>query len=289
MKIIEKTRVWFFISLVMISFSIVALAWNGFTRGSVLNFGIDFTGGTLINLRFPEPVSTSQVRDVLGGFKLEKSVIQNSAENKNDIFIRTSPVDTETRVKLVEAFKEKYSNVELLEVDTVGPVIGNELRIQALLALLLASAGIIIYVSFRFEFVYALAAIFALFHDVIIATGVMALFWRDVELPFIAAILTIMGYSINDTIIIFDRIRENLHKPGKHNFTELVNRSIAETFPRSINTVLTVITVVLCLLFFGGKTLKDFSFILLVGFSVGMYSSIYVASPLVVMWKKNKK
>lgn len=286
MKIIQRTRLWFFISFCLIALSIGGMAWNSFVRGSVLNFGIDFTGGTLINLRFMNDITTAQVREVLAQFKLQESVIQMSGEK--DVLIRTAPIGSEQRMNIIDALEKQYGGVELLEVDVIGPIIGRELRTQALWALLLSSLGIIVYVSFRFEFIYALAAVLALFHDAIIATGAMAILWRDIEVPFVAGIMTIMGYSINDTIIIFDRIRENLKKRGKKNFVEIVNQSIVETIPRSINTVLTVIIVVLCLLFFGGKTIKDFSLVLLVGFGIGTYSSIFIASPLVVLWQKKR-
>jgi preprotein translocase subunit SecF len=205
--------------------------------------------------------------------------------------IRTEPLEGEVRQKVVAELSEKLGGAELLESDTIGPVIGRELRTQAIWALILASAGIVIYVSFRFEFIYALAGVLALLHDAIITTGFIALLWRPTDVTFVAAILTILGYSINDTIVIFDRIRENLKKPGasKKKFADLVNTSLWETMARSINTVLTVLVVVLALLIFGGETLKEFSLVLLFGFTIGTYSSIFVASPLVVMWEKGKK
>lgn len=286
MKIIQRTRLWFFISFCLLSIAIGGMVWNSFARGNFMNLGIDFTGGTLINLRFDNGITTSQVRKTLSEFKLDKSVIQISGEK--DVFIRTEPVSTQQRIELVAELEKEYGKVELLEVDMIGPVIGGELRTQALWALLLASLGIIAYVSFRFDFKYAVAALLALFHDAIFTAGVMAILWRDIEITFIAGILTIMGYSINDTIVIFDRIRENMKKQGKKSFADVVNKSIAETLPRSINTVLTTVIVVLCLLIFGGKTIKDFSLVLLVGFAVGTYSSIFIASPLVAFWEKRK-
>ena len=289
MNIIGKTRLWFFISGTLIVIGISALAFNGLTRGKVMNFGIDFTGGTMINLRFVQPVTVAQVREVLSGHKLGEAVIQKSGER--DILIRTEPLEGEVRQKVVAELSEKLGGAELLESDTIGPVIGRELRTQAIWALLLASLGIVIYVSFRFELIYALAGVLALLHDAIITTGFIALLWRPTDVTFVAAILTILGYSINDTIVIFDRIRENLKKPGasKKKFSDLVNHSLWETMARSINTVLTVLVVVLSLLIFGGETLKEFSLVLLFGFTIGTYSSIFIASPLVVMWEKGKK
>src|SRR3989339_2021477 len=221
-------------------------------------------------------------------FKLGESVIQKSGDN--DILIRTVPMDVETRQKIMADMAEKIGNSEILEADIIGPTIGKELSAQAIWALIIASIGIIIYVSFRFEFKYAMAALIALYHDAIITTGIIALFWRQVDVTFFAAILTIMGYSINDTIVIFDRIRENLKKPSlaKKKFNEVVNISIWETMARSINTVLTVLFMVSCLLIFGGEPLREFSLTLLVGFAIGAYSSIFVAPPLLALWHQNE-
>ncbi|MFH1826154.1 MAG: protein translocase subunit SecF [bacterium] len=285
---VGKRRAWFTLSTLLLTLAVGALIFNGLVRGRPMNFGIDFTGGTMINLRFAEPISESQVRDVLTAYQLEKSIIQRSGAN--NMFIRSETIEKDTRVKIIDDLRDQYGDVELLEVDMVGPVIGQELRLQALWALLIASLGIIIYVSFRFEFKYAVAALIALYHDAIITTGIIALLWRNIETPFIAAILTIMGYSINDTIVIFDRIRENMKKyhGKKKKFSEIVNISVSETLARSINTVLTTIIIVLAVLFFGGETLKDFALILLIGFAVGAYSSIFVASPIVAIWESRK-
>ena len=286
---VGKRKYWFMFSGLLLILAVASLAYNGVARGRAMNFGIDFTGGTMIHLRFAETISDHEIREVLSNYNLEQSVIQRS-ENK-DVYIRTEPLERDVRVKIVEELEEKYGDVELLEVDMVGPVIGKELRAQAFWALLLASLGIIIYVSFRFEFRYAVAALLALYHDAIITTGIIALLWRNIETPFIAAILTIMGYSINDTIVIFDRIRENIKKYSgkKKKFSEIVNISISETLARSINTVLTTIIVVLCVLFFGGETLKDFALVLLIGFAIGAYSSIFLASPIVAVWEAKRK
>jgi preprotein translocase subunit SecF len=284
MDIIKNTKVWFLISAVLLAGALFAFGFNIFVHGKPMNFGIDFTGGTLINLRFERPVNVGQVRGVLDEFKLGESVIQKSGDS--DILIRTVPLESETRAAIMSSLMTKVGTAEILEADIIGPSVGSELSRQALWALLIASLGIILYVSFRFEFGYALAALLALYHDAIITTGVMALLWRTIDVTFVAAILTIMGYSINDTIVIFDRIRENLKKPAlaKKKFGELVNISIWETMARSINTVLTVIVMVLCLLLLGGETLREFSLTLLIGFSLGMCSSIFVAPPLLVIW-----
>lgn len=286
MDIIGKRRIWFLLSLALVAMGILAMVFNGVTKGTIMNFGIDFTGGSMLILRFEREVSIEEVREVLVQFGREESVIQRTGGN--DIAIRTELLSSEERIKIMQAMREKFGKVELLEADTIGPVIGRELRIQALLALIVATIGITIYVSLRFEFKYAMAAILALYHDAIITAGIIALLWRNVETAFVAAILTIMGYSINDTIVIFDRIRENLGRPGaaKKKFAQLVNESVLQTMPRSINTVLTTIIIVTAVLLFGGATLRDFVLILLIGFAVGAYSSIFFASPLLVAWEK---
>jgi preprotein translocase subunit SecF len=286
MDIIKKTGLWFGISGVLILLAVCALSFNAFVHGKPMNFGIDFTGGTLMNLRFEKPVTVGEVRLVLDDFKLGESIIQKSGEK--DVLIRCAPLESEARAGIISALNAKVGTSEILEADIIGPTVGKELANQAIWALLIASIGIIIYVSFRFEFKYAVAALIALYHDAIITTGIMALLWRTIDVTFVAAILTIMGYSINDTIVIFDRIRENLKKPAmaKKKFGELVNISIWETIARSINTVLTVIVMVLCLLFLGGETLREFSLTLLIGFTLGMCSSIFVAPPILALWQK---
>ena len=286
MDIIKNTKVWFTISGLLLLMAVFALSFNLFVHGKVMNFGIDFTGGTLINLRFDKPVSVDQVRKVLDQYKLGESTIQKSGEQ--DILIRTVPIDGDVRANVIKDLNEKVGMAEILEADIIGPTIGKELATQAIWALIIATLGIIIYVSFRFEFKWGVAALLALYHDAIITTGVMALLFRSIDVTFVAAILTIMGYSINDTIVIFDRIRENLKKPAlaKMKFAQLVNISIWETMARSINTVLTVIVMVVCLLVLGGETLREFSLTLLVGFSLGACSSIFVAPPILVLWSK---
>lgn len=282
---VGKRRYWFIFSAIMLTLAVGAFVTNGVKHGKVMNFGVDFTGGTMISLRFPIPITVSDVREVLSKYDLEKSVIQRSG--KRDIYIRTEEIGRDTRVKIIDDLRDKYGDVKLLEADTIGPVIGKELRTQAFWALLVASLGIILYVSFRFEFKYAVAALLALYHDALITVGIIALLWRNIEAPFIAAILTIMGYSINDTIVIFDRVRENVKKLSgkKVNFAQIVNISIRETLARSINTVLTTVIIVLCVLFFAGGSIKDFALVLLIGFVIGAYSSIFIASPIVAVWE----
>jgi preprotein translocase subunit SecF len=289
LNVIGKTKLWYTISGLFIALGIFALISNGLTRGKIMNFGIDFTGGTTLNLRFDSQVSLKDLRDVLAKYNRADSVIQRS-EN-NDVVINTDPLSTDDRTKIISDIKVKFPSAELLEADTIGPTVGKELRSQAVWALLVALSAILIYVAFRFEFRYSLAAVLALFHDGIITTGIIALLWRPVDTTFIAAILTILGYSICDTIVILDRVREDLHKPGynKKPFADVVNEAVNQTMARSVNTVLTVLFMNLTLLVFGGATIKDFALTLFIGFTCGAYSSIFVASPLIVMFDKWEK
>lgn len=287
--IVGKYRLWFFISAVMLGVGVAALAYNSFARGKAMNFGIDFTGGTVITLRFDQKAEIDRniggVRSVLSDFELRNSVIQLVGEN--DLTIRSEPVDSDIRAAVISELTKRFGSVELLEADTIGPVIGRELRKQAFWALLLATLGILLYVSFRFEFKYAVAAVIALWHDAIITVGIVALLWRSVDTAFIAALLTIIGYSINDTIVIFDRIRENkLKSRDQEDFGDVINGSVMQTLARSINTVATVLFINVALLVFGGVTLKDFAATLFIGFSLGAYSSIFIAPPLLYLTEK---
>ncbi len=286
LNVIGKTRSWFMLSGFFIALGIFALLSNGIMKGKVMNFGIDFTGGTVLNIKFDGAVSISDIRVILSKFGRQESVIQRS--EGNNIIISTDPLSTEDRTKMVDGIREKYPTMELLEADTIGPVVGSELRRQAFWSLLLATVCILIYVAFRFEFKYSVAAVIALLHDATITVGIMALLWRNIDTWFIAAILTILGYSICDTIVIFDRVREDLNKPGysKKPFGDVVNEAVNQTMARSINTVLTVLFMNLSLLIFGGATIKDFALTLFIGFTCGAYSSIFVASPLIVMFDK---
>ncbi|MGE5379554.1 MAG: protein translocase subunit SecF [Methylocystaceae bacterium] len=272
---IEKRKYWYIISLIIIVPGIISL----FTRG--LNLGIDFTGGSLYSIRTEASVTVAQVRASVDKMGLDKEPTIQKAGN-NEFLIRTVELNQKQSDKLVSNLKQDLGSMELLRAEKVGPVIGSELRTKALLSLLVACIMMLIYISIRFEFKYGVAAIASLLHDALFVIGVFSIFQWEVDSSFIAAILTILGYSINDTIVIFDRIRENqrvLMRKEK-NLAVLADTSIWQTLTRSINTVLTVVFVLIGLLVFGGATLKFFVMALLIGFSVGCYSSIFVASPI---------
>lgn len=278
LDIVGKKSLWFGLSGVTIIAGIISLFLFG------LNLGIDFTGGTIFELKFPQTVSVTQIRQVLEENKIENPVIQKNGEKI--AFIRTKLMDKDQQQQLVDTLSSKIGKAEVLRIEMVGPVIGEQLTKQALLALLVASIGIVIYVSFRFEFKFAIAAIIALLHDVLIVVGIFSILRREIDASFVAAILTIVGYSITDTIVIFDRIRENLRLRKKETFHALVNRSIYQTMTRSIYTPLTVLFTLLALYFFGGSTINNFTLAMIIGVISGTYSSIFNASPIIVLWEE---
>ncbi|GAW92702.1 protein translocase subunit SecF [Calderihabitans maritimus] len=272
MNFVGRRKLWYLLSLAVIIPGLISL----FVQS--LNFGIDFTGGNLLHIRFEKDVKISEVREVFAKFGLEDSSIQ--AAEGNQFIVRTVELTEEKNDKILKALEERFGSIEVLRNEKVGAVIGRELTTNAIYALVIASLLIVIYISFRFEFLFGIAAIVALLHDVFVTLGIFSLFQIQVDGAFVAAILTIIGYSINDTIVIFDRIRENLKMKRKESLEELVNRSIAQNLTRSINTSLTVIFALLALLFLGGETTKVFALALLIGTIAGTYSSIFTASPL---------
>ena len=279
--IVGRRKIWYAISLLIIIPGILCMFIKGF------NFGIDFTGGTIIELRFDAPVGIQNVRDVMNTYDLDNSTIQLSGEAANvtearDVMIRTVDLEEAERKAVMASLKDALGNYVVLREEKVGATMGTELLLNALWATLLSWALIVVYVSFRFEFKFGLAAVLALVHDVLVVLAAFSLTQRQLDSSFVAALMTIVGYSINDTIVIFDRVRENLklHFRRGGDVAELANRSIYQTLTRSIYTVCTVLFTTFALYWFGGDTTKDFSFALLVGFLSGCYSSIFIASPL---------
>ncbi len=290
LDIVGKRNIWFALSLLIIIPGIVAMIYHWVTLGSPLNLGIDFTGGNLFNIEFQKDVTVGQIRDTLRDVKLENSVIQ-LAGNRSMI-LRTPVLNDKKQAELLTVLSDKVAPFDKakMRVDKVGPVIGSELARNAILALLVAFILKLIYIAFRFEFKFGISAIIALFHDILVVLGLFSLFWWEIDSSFVAAILTIIGYSINDTIVIFDRIRENMKKRKKgESFEALTNDSIMQTMTRSINTVLTVVFVLVALILFGGANIKYFNLAILIGVISGAYSSIFNASPLWVVFKKMEK
>lgn len=274
-----------FIAYALSGIIIIAGVSMFFMRGQD-NYGIDFTGGTLEQIKMTQDVSLANIRQALtdaGVTGVQLSHI-GAAEN-NEIIVRTQGNETEKIHEILIA-SIGADNFEVLKVDQVGPTVGNELRGKAVKAVLFALLGLCVYIWFRFEFKFGIAAIIALFHDVLVTIGFLAFTGREINLPIVAAILTIVGYSLNDTIVVFDRIRENMKAMKKKTFGEVVNASVNQTISRTLLTSLTTLFVILAIFFFGGSAINDFAFTLLVGVVVGTYSSIFVASPVLVDWHK---
>ncbi|AQS60547.1 protein translocase subunit SecF [Desulforamulus ferrireducens] len=269
--IVKKRKIFYIISLAIIILGLGSLL----TRG--LNLGIDFTGGNIVELKFNKAVTLEEVRTALADYKLEDSRLQSGGDNT--FLIRTRVLSQAESQEAIEGISEKLGGATLLRNELVGPVIGKELTKQAILALVIAAVLMILYITWRFEFLQAIAAIGGLMHDVMIMVGMASLLQIEIDSTFVAAVLTIIGYSINDTIVIFDRIRENLRINRKEELGELVNKSLWQTMARSINTVLTVLFVLLALFFFGGNTISNFVTLLIIGIASGAYSSIFISGP----------
>jgi len=269
----------------LLSLVLVLLSWGLiFTKG--FNYGIDFAGGTLIQLKYDGEAPLKKIREDLARHKAFKDATVTYFGSRSEVVIRTKSssksvgkdVGDEVRTMLKDT-----GSFEVRRVDMVGPKIGSELKEKGLMAMVLAILGILIYVSVRFEWRFALASVLALVHDVSIAMGAIVLFGIEVNLDILAALLTLLGYSLNDTIIVFDRIREGLQKIKDPDLAGIINESITRTLSRTVLTSLTTFFVVLSLFLFGGEIIYGFSFTMLVGIIVGTYSSIFIASPL-LMW-----
>jgi len=268
------------VSIVVIILSLTLL----FTKG--LNYGIDFAGGTLIQVKYDTQAPLQKVRDKLNEVDKYKGASVTYFGSDDEIVIRTkssSGVVGEDIGDEIRTMLQDTGSFEVRRVDMVGPKIGDELKEKGLMAMLLAIIGILIYVSIRFEWRFALASVMALLHDITIAVGAIVLFGVEVNLDILAALLTILGYSLNDTIIVFDRIREGIRTIKEPDLGAIIDESVTRTLSRTTLTSLTTFLVVLTLYLFGGEIIKGFSFTLLVGVIVGTYSSIFVASPI-LMW-----
>ena len=276
---VGKSAIAKFLSMALI---IVGLASLGMKGGPALS--IDFTGGTIAQLQFEKAVEVSELRNLLAenGFESAEIITFGSP---NEVLIKTqfSGANSELESNLKSAIKSEF---QVRRVESVGPKIGKELQSDALSAILLSLLLILIYISFRFDRFYAYGSVVALIHDVLITMGVFSLLSIEIDLTIVAAFLTIVGYSLNDTIVVFDRIRENVVKHARESLDSIVNISLNRTLGRTIVTSLTTFVVVLSLFLFGGEVIKNFAFALIVGIFVGTYSSIYVASPVMMYFEK---
>ena len=272
----------------IISGIVILIGLGSMVFSGGLKYGIDFAGGTLVQLQFKNPPDIEVIRDGLKTIGLGESTIQEFG-SKKDILIRIERSEEKLEAlgaMVKRSLSQKFHSDDIIveRVEMVGPKVGRDLREKALLSILYAIIGIVIYISWRFEFQYAIAAIIALIHDVLVTMGAFSILDKEFTLVIVAAFLTIIGYSLNDTIVVFDRIRENLRRKGKLSLTEIINSSINQPLSRTLLTSGTTLLVVLALCFFGGAIIHDFSFALLVGVFVGTYSSIFIASVFLVYW-----
>jgi SecD/SecF fusion protein len=273
---------------VLCSLALIIAGATAFVIRGEKNFGVDFKGGDLITLSFTQPVTVAQVRGAMPADLADASIQQSREVSKSYIEIR-SPVGTSDKIqqRLVEVMPEKGFKVERSE--RVGALVGGELARRSLWALGLGMIGILIYVTFRFELSFAIGSVIALLHDVVITIGIFSLMGRELSLTMVGALLTIAGYSINDTIVVYDRIREGLASSRKGSIEQIMNESINQTLSRTILTGGVTFVSVLCLFFFGGAVLKDFALVIIIGILVGTYSSIFIASPIVLWWTKARR
>ncbi len=294
-KLVEKKYLWFLISILVISIGIITISNRALKSDPLFNLGIDFLGGNSYILKFDylkneyhkDPNNKKNInlqliaslRDTLVKLGLTKNTIQIT--NNNEVIIKTLTLKHEENQKILTQLRQEYGTIEVLEIDFIGPSIGLELKEKSLAIILFVSIALLLYISIRFKLKYGIAAIIALAHDTLITLTFTALLNIEINTAYVAALLTILGYSINDTIVIFDRIRENekLYSHSKSQ-NEIINTSISQTLRRTINTSLTTLAVVSSLLLFGGITIKSFTIVLLIGVLAGTYSSIFIASPL---------
>ncbi|MEM6611854.1 MAG: protein translocase subunit SecF [Cyanobacteria bacterium P01_C01_bin.72] len=301
-SITQKRGLWWAISGIAIIASLATMIFSFTSLGAPIRAGIDFVGGTRIQIardcsvasNCAEPIDTAQVREVLDTQGLGGSTIQLLGDSQQTLSIRTENLDGDRRSELLSSLSESIGafDSKTVQIDSVGPTIGEELFVSGILALLVAFFGIIAYLSIRFQFDYALFAIAALFHDVFITAGIFSLLGLTIALEadslFLVSLLTIIGFSVNDTVVIYDRIRENIVANPERSINEVVDNAVNQTLGRSINTTLTTLLPLLGIFLFGGQTLKFFALALIVGFVLGAYSSIFIASTLLAWWRNNQ-
>ncbi len=272
MRIIEKRKIFYLLSLLVILPGLISLAYQG------LNTGIDFKGGTMIHVQLGEEVTVAEVRDTIADTGL---VIEaNIQKSQSEFYIRTAELTSEQSQMVSNALAAKYEGYVFMSLDSVGATIGSEITRSAILALLVAAVLMLLYISVRFQLTFGIAAILGVLHNVLIVLGFFSIFQWEINSAFIAAILTVIGYSINDTIVVFDRVRENIRMKRREDDATMLNRSIIQVLNRSINTVLTSTLALLALYFFGGATIQLFVLAMIIGFVSGAYSSIFIASPI---------
>lgn len=279
---------------VLFSVALILLGLGSFVYHGGPNYGVDFVGGTVVHVKFTQPVSVTDIRQALAATEIANVTVQDFGQNGDEFLIRMPVSESgreglsgQVQQGLAQQFGEQA--FEVRRVETVGPKVGKDLRRKAILAVLFATVMMGVYLSFRFEPRFGLGAAIALIHDVLITASALSLMDMEFDLTVVAALLTVIGYSVNDTVIVCDRIRENRRKLRRETLAAIINRSINETLSRTIITTGTALLVILALFILGGDVIHPFAFVLLVGFTIGTYSSIYVASPIILFWEREGK
>lgn len=278
-SIVKNYKIFFSITIIFLLIGIGSMLFRGF------NLGIDFTGGSIMDLSFNKPVTVSEVRDVLKEHDLGNSIIQlentDGSQSAQGVLIRTVVIDDSVRRDVMNDLKAKLGDFQIQRVEQVGATIGSELIQQAIMAIVLSWVLMIGYITMRFEFKFAIAAIIALIIDVMVTLSYFSLFHMEMDSSFVAALLTVVGYSINGTIVIFDRIRENLkiHRRSE-SLSDMIDNSIWQTMTRTCYTVGTSLFAVVAIFLWGGDTIRNFAFAMMVGFGSGAYTSIFLSGPL---------
>jgi len=272
----------YMVSALLLVAGIGSMVYNTVTTGSWLNYGVDFAGGTMVQIRFEQPVSIDEVRAANPGWQITRF----GDPQDNEFLIRTPTFSEDLQIDAAEEASQQLTAefgegaFEIVRTEAVGPKVGSELQERALLAILISFVLTLIYIAFRFEWRFGVASIIATAHDIIITLGFLAILRSEISIGTVAAFLTIVGYSLNDTIIVFDRIRENLGKRIRGSvYMDVVNRSINETLPRTVLTSGTTLATLTSLYLFGGAVIRDFALVLILGIAIGTFSSIFVAAP----------
>lgn len=294
-QIVKYQKIWLSFSTILVTASIAAIIFVGF------NLGIDFEGGSLLEISFEKnDIQSSDIVKVFSENGINDATIQKTSEKS--FLIRSCELKSENKNKIIKSIQEKFGQVEEKRFESIGPIIGSELKRKAIISIIIASVAIILYLAWAFRrasetissWKMGVAAVVALIHDILIICGVFVFLGKyfnvAIDAYFVTALLTVLGFSVHDTIVVFDRIRENLYKSGHdESFENIVNRGINETIARSLNTSLTILFALLAVILFGGETTRFFVLALTLGIIVGTYSSIFVASPILVIWHRRSK
>ncbi|MGA7933379.1 MAG: protein translocase subunit SecF [Kovacikia sp.] len=300
LQVIKQRKIWWFISAALILAGILSMVISWQQIGTPLRPGLDFVGGTRLQFELDcskndcnKPIDIASVRTILESRGLGNSSVQEvTGQGRRGISIRSTPLDVNQRTQLQTALSDKIGTFDpaKTQIDTVGPIVGQQLFSAGLLALIVSFVGITVYLSMRFQLDYAIFAILALFHDVLITVGIFSILGLvlgvEIDSLFIVALLTIVGFSVNDTVVIYDRIRETISLNPEQDIDDIVETAVNQTLSRSINTTVTVLLSLVSIFLFGGDTLKYFALALIIGFTMGAYSSIFIASTLLALWRE---